>query len=88
MFPRIEKVIQLVERDSEKELLITHRETERVGTGLAVHDFGSYFEVCRELIYLVLVEVGNRLDTLSGLLCRQRRDFVVPLQRRDAAFET
>jgi len=62
MFPRIEEVVQCLKGDSEEKLLVTHGEAERVRTGRAMNYFGDDPEVIRYLIYLILVEVGQRLD--------------------------
>ena len=58
MLPRVQEMIQYVEGDPEKELLITHRKAKGIRTGLAVNYFRNYLEIVSKLIYLIFIEVG------------------------------
>ena len=55
LFPGVEQVIQFVEIDSEKELLVADREAESIGAGLPVNNLGNDIQVSGYLINLVLV---------------------------------
>ena len=67
MFPCIEEVVQCLKGDSEEKLLVAHGEAERVRARRAMYYFRDNPEVIRYLIYLIFVEVGQRLDISASI---------------------
>ena len=59
MLPRVEEIIQLVERNAKEEFLIAYGKTERVRARLAIDDLRNNFEIFGKLVYLILVQVGK-----------------------------
>ena len=60
-------MVQALEGDAEEELLVAHRQAEGVRAGHALDDLPGHPEVMGDLVDLVLVQVGQRLDVRAAV---------------------
>ena len=67
MFPAIKEIIQLIKSNSEEKFLIAHRKTECIRTGRTINNLLGYFEIFRNLVDLIFVQVGKRLNISSSI---------------------
>ena len=60
-------MIQLVEGDPEKELLVADRKAEGVRTGRTINDFLDYPEMFGDLVYLIFIQVGKWFNIRASI---------------------
>ena len=67
MFPCVEKVVEYIERDPKKELLVAHGKAKSVRAWLPIDNLRDYIEIMGDLIYLIFVEIREWLDVGSSI---------------------